>query len=114
VLGQLIEMGPAVEGAVADEEVVLDVADVALVLALRLGSGRATGARPEAVMPGQIQEPRMEHDLAAAPMGEHRALLVIDQDFARHAAAPLEGPHQRLVGMLGVLGIRPQKWKRRE
>jgi hypothetical protein len=37
------------------------------------------------------------------------ALLVIDQDLAGHAAEPLEGPDQRLVGMLGILGVGPPK-----
>ena len=58
-------MGPALEGAIADEEVVLHVADVALVLALGLGAGRATGARAEAVVASQVHEPRVELDVAA-------------------------------------------------
>jgi hypothetical protein len=55
LLGELVEMGPALEGAVADEDVMLHVADVALVLALGLGAGRPTGAWPEAVVAGQIR-----------------------------------------------------------
>lgn len=107
LLGQLVEVGPALEGAVADEEVMLDVADVALVLALGLGSGRATGPRAEAIVPGQIEEPGMELDGAAAPMRDDGGLLIVDQDLGRDAPEPLEGPHQRLVGMLGVLAVRP-------
>ena len=60
LLGELIEMGPAVEGPVADEEVVLDVADLALVLALGPGPRRPTGARPEAVVAGEIEKPGIE------------------------------------------------------
>jgi hypothetical protein len=71
-------MRPAVELPVPDEEVVFDVADVTLVLALRLRPRRPAGPRPEAVVPGQIQKPRMEDDLTAAAVGDHRALLVID------------------------------------
>jgi hypothetical protein len=89
----------------------LHVADVALVLALRLRSGRATRPRPEAVVPGQIQESRMEHDVAAGAVSDHRALLVIDQDLARHAAEPFEGADQRLVGMFGILGVGPPEVK---
>jgi hypothetical protein len=105
LLGELIEVGPALEGAVADEEMVLDVADVALVLALGLGPRRATGPRAEAVVAGQIEEPGMELDGAPAPMGDDGGLLIVHPDLAGHAAEPLEGPDQRLVGMLGVLGI---------
>jgi len=78
LLRELVEMGPALEGAVADEEVVLHVPDVPLVLALGLGSGRPAGPRDEAVMPRQIHEARMETDHAPAGMREHGALLVID------------------------------------
>src|SRR6185295_12520800 len=91
LLGELVEVGPALEGAVADEEVVLDVADVALVLALGLGPGWATGPGAEAVVAGQIEEPGMELDLAATPMREDGGLLIVDQNLGRPAAKPLEG-----------------------
>jgi hypothetical protein len=106
LLGELIQMGPAVEGAIADEEVVLDVADVALVFALGLGSCRPTRPRPEAIVSGQIEKPRMEDVAAAARMGDDRALLVIDEDLPRDAAEPLEGADERLVGVLGIFGVR--------
>jgi hypothetical protein len=91
LLGELIEMGPALEGPVVDEEVVLNVADVALVLALGLGACRAAGPRPKAVVAGQVQESGMELDRAAAPMGDDGGLLIVDQDLARDAAEPLDG-----------------------
>ena len=47
---------------------VLDIADVAFVLALGLGAGRATGPRAEAVVARQIDEARMELDVAATPV----------------------------------------------
>ena len=75
-------MSPALEGAVADEEVVLHVPDVPLVLALGLRPGRPTGPGDEAVVAGQIHEARMEVDRAAPRMGEHGTLLVVDQDLA--------------------------------
>src|SRR4029453_18696536 len=56
LLGEPVEMGPALEGAVADEEVVLDVADVALVLPFGLGASGPAGAGAEAVVAGQSGE----------------------------------------------------------
>jgi hypothetical protein len=55
---------------------------------------------------GQIHEARMEVDRAATRMGEHRTLLVVDQDLAGRAAEPLEGADQPFIGVLGVLGLR--------
>src|SRR5690242_21565176 len=104
-------MSPAVEVAIANKEVVLDVTDIALVLALRLGAGGATRARPETIVPGEIDEARKEHDVAAATMGDHRALLIIYEHLARHAAEPFEGAHQRLIGMLAVLRVRAPEMK---
>ena len=48
LLGGLVQVGPALEGAVADEEVVLHVPDVPLVLALGLRPGRpaSRGTKP--------------------------------------------------------------------
>ena len=73
LLGELIEMRSALEGAIADEEVVLDVADVAFVLALGLGAGRAASPGAETIVAGEIQEPGMELDVAPASMGQDRA-----------------------------------------
>ena len=60
LLGELVEMRPALEGPVADEEVMLDVADVAFVLPFGLGARRPTGPGAEAVVPRQVEEPGME------------------------------------------------------
>src|SRR5206468_1168309 len=92
-LGELVEVGPALEGAIADEEVVLDVPDVALVLALGLRAGRATGPGTEAVVAGQIDEARVELDVAATRVRDDGGLLIVDQDLGGAAAEPLEGPH---------------------
>ena len=105
LLGELVEMGPALEGPVADEEVVLDVADVAFVLALGLGAGRATGPRAEAVVARQAQEVGMELDVAPAAMGEDGGLLIVDQDLGGDAAEPFEGADEGLVGVLRILGV---------
>src|SRR4029453_11868505 len=107
LLGELIELGPALERPIADEEVMLDVADVAFVLALGLGASRTTGARAEAVVAGQIDEARGELDLAPPPVRDDGGFLIVDQDLGRAATEPLEGPHERLVGVLGILGVRP-------
>jgi hypothetical protein len=92
--GELVQVGPALEGAVADEEVVFHVPDVPLVLALGLRPGGATGPGHEAVVTRQIHEARVEVDRAPAGMRQHRTLLVIDQDLARGAPEPLKGADQ--------------------
>jgi hypothetical protein len=99
-------MSPALEGTVADEEVVLDVADVAFVLALGLGAGGPTGARAESVVAGQVDEARVKLDVAATAVRDDRGLLIVDQDLGRHAAEPLEGARQSFVGVLGILTFR--------
>ena len=78
-------MRQAVEGAVADEEVVLDVAHHALVLALGAGARGPTGPRREAVVPGQIEKARIEAD-AVRPMLQDRRLLIVDEHFGRDVA----------------------------
>src|SRR5262245_5904583 len=107
LLGELIEMSPTLERAIADEEVVLHVADVAFILALGLGAGGATSARAEAIVAGQVHEPRVELDVAATPMRDDGGLLIVDENFGGRAAEPLEGAHERLIGMLGILAVRP-------
>jgi hypothetical protein len=87
--------------------VVLHVADVAFVLALGLGAGRATGPRAKTVVAGQIHEPRVELDVAATPVRDDRGLLIVHEDLRGDAAEPFEGPHDGLVGVLGILAIRP-------
>jgi hypothetical protein len=73
------------------------------VLALGLGAGRATSARAEAVVAGQVHEPRVELDVAPAAMGDHGRFLIVDQDLGGCAPEPLEGAHDGLVGVLGIL-----------
>jgi hypothetical protein len=69
LLCKLIEVGPALERAVPGEEVVLEVVDIALVLALGLGAGRPTGPRAEAVVAGQVE--------ASSPWPPYRGLRVL-------------------------------------
>ena len=64
LLGELVEVGPTLEGPGADKKVVLDVADVAFVFPLRLGAGRPAGPGAEPVVAAQIEEARMELDVA--------------------------------------------------
>ena len=61
--------------------------------------------RREAAMAGEIKKPRIEAR-AVRPMLEHGAFLIVDQHLGRYAAEPLEGPHQALVGVLGIFGVR--------
>jgi hypothetical protein len=105
LFGELVEMGPALEGPVAHEEVMLHVPDVPLILALGLRPGRSTGPRDEPIVAGQVDKAGMEADVPTAGMRQHRALLVIDQDLLGSAAEPLEGSDQPFIGVLGVLGV---------
>jgi hypothetical protein len=45
----------------------------------------------------------MELDGAAPPVRDDGGLLIVDQDLGGDAAEPLEGPHEGLVGVLGIL-----------
>src|SRR5262249_28262914 len=112
-LGHLVQMRPALEGAVADEEVVFDIADIPLVLPLGLGPGGAAGPGHKSIVAGQIHEARMEANRASARMCEDGALLIVDQDLAGAAAEPLEGAdhlagEQRPVGRLIALQLPPR------
>jgi hypothetical protein len=88
LFGQLIEMGPTLEVAIADNEGVFDVADHPFVLALRLRPSRATRLRDEAIVPGRVEESRMELHRAAPRMFPYGGLLIIDEDFVRDVAQP--------------------------
>jgi len=104
-------MRPTLELAIADEEVVLDVAHHPFILALRLRPGRTTGLRDEAVVTGQIEKPWMEPDEAATRMLEYRRLLIVHQDLARHTAEPLKAPDESFIGVRGVFAVRAPKMK---
>lgn len=106
VLRELIEMGPALEGAIAHKEVVLDVAHHPFILALGLRPGRPTGPRHKAIAARQIHKPRMEPGGPAHGMLEDRRLLIVHQDLSRHTAEPVEAPDQPFIGMLGILAVR--------
>src|SRR5438034_11641092 len=76
-LEQLVQMGPTLEVAVADEEVAFHIAHHALVLALGLRSGGPARPWPEPVLAGEIKKARMEPRGLADPMLQHRALLIV-------------------------------------
>ncbi len=106
VLGELIEMHPTIDGAVADEEVVLDVADHAFVLALRLRPGRSARARYKPIVSRQIHKSWMEPGGATLRMRKGRRRLIVHQHLGQHAAKPLEAPDQPVIGVCGVLAVR--------
>lgn len=102
VLDELIEMSPALEGAIAHEDVVLDVAHHPLIFALGLRPGGSAGPRHKAVVARQIHKPRMEPDGPLYGMLQDRRLLIVHEDLARHTAEPVEAPDQPVIGMLRI------------
>lgn len=67
LLGQLIEMRQALEGTVADKEMMLHIPDHALVFALGACPIGTAGPRLKPVMPGQVQKPGIKpHGFANA------------------------------------------------
>ncbi len=82
------------EERVPGDRIALDVADAALVLALRARPVRGAGPRPEAPVIGEGREPLVEADLArrCVVMIDQRP-GVVEQHLARH---PAEVPERRL------------------
>ena len=73
-----------------EEEVLADVAERALDLALGLGPVRPAGAGLEAVVPGQVQQRPVVDDEPVGVLADHRRLHAVVEDLARHAAERLE------------------------
>ena len=78
--------------AAAEEEVLADVAERPLDLALRLGPVRPAGLRQEAVVAGELEQGAVVDDVAGLGIlaAEHGAHAVVE-DLLRHAAKRLEG-----------------------
>lgn len=103
VLQQLVQVGIAVEAAIALEEVVLYITHHTFGLALGSGPLGPAGPGGKAVMVGQLQEAGIEGNLAIAVVANHGGLLVVHQNAGRNTAKVPEGLHQRLIGMLCIL-----------
>ena len=77
----------------AKKEVLADIAERPLDLALGFGPIRATGARLEAVMPRQRQQRPVIDDMALIVFAGHRRLHAVVEDLYRNAAERGEGLH---------------------
>src|SRR3972149_803040 len=98
-------MSPAFERAVANEEVVLDVAHHAFVFAFGTCPVGSTSAWREPVMISQVEKTFVETGPTLVGSLEHGALLVIHQHFLGHAAEILETADQALVSVLSVQAV---------
>lgn len=98
----LINMSEAVEPAVPDEEVLLEVFDHPFNFPLGPGPAWTTGPWQEAVVISKQQEPGVEHHLPVV-IFQHSGFLVIDQHGFHATTEVAEGANQGLVGMLCIL-----------
>ncbi len=101
LLGQLVEVCPALKGAIAHEEVVFDVADHALIFAFGASPVGAAGTRGKAVVLCEIEKALIEVETVVM-MEQDGSFLVVDEDFFGPAAEVLEAADETLVGMLGI------------
>ncbi len=74
----------------AEEEVLADVAERPLDLALGLGPIGPTGARLEAVVPREVEKGAVVDDEAVGILADHRGLHAVVEDLARRAADRFE------------------------
>ena len=106
-------MRPALEGPVALEEVLFDVAYYPFHLTPGSSPGQALGARAvgtagfrhKAVMAGQLLEAFVEAYSAGHVCG-HGRLVVVDPYPSGDATEPGEGSHETLIGVLGITARR--------
>src|SRR3989304_525112 len=91
LLCQLVEMHPALETAIADKEVLLDITHHAFIPSLRSGQAFALRACPigpatsgcKPVVSDQIDKAFIEFRSFAVRGPQHRTLLVVHQHFCR-------------------------------
>ncbi len=84
---QIVEIA---EGA-AEEEVLADVAERPLDLALGLGPVGPAGFRVKAVMAGEVEQRAVVDDAALRRFADHGGLHAVVEDLPRHAADGREG-----------------------
>lgn len=111
--GQLVELSPALKGSVADEEFPLTYPTIRSSFPfVRARAGlQARGWKPYRdarsrkrslpVLGGQSRKARP----AAHRVFQHGGLLVVHQDFFRHATEVLQAQDQTLIGVLSILPI---------
>ena len=104
----LVQVVEIAEGA-AEKEVLADVAERPLDLALRFGPIGPAGARLEAVVPGEVDEGAVVDDEPVGVLADDRSLHAIVEDGAWRAADRLEGRDVAAQNALQVLveGKRP-------
>lgn len=95
-------MSEAVEPAIADEEVLLEIFHHPLHLTFGSGPARTAGTRQEVIVVGQQQEPGVEHHFPIV-IFQHRRFLVINQYGFHTVTEVAEGANQRLIGMFSIL-----------
>ena len=95
-------MGEAVEPAVPDEEVLLEILHHPLYFAFGPGPARAAGPWQEVIVVGQQQEPGVEHHFPVV-IFQHCRFLVINQHGFHTATEVTEGLYQRLIGVFRIL-----------
>src|SRR5918994_3680026 len=96
---QIVEIAKAA----AEEEVLPDIAEGSLDLALGFGPIRTTGPRLEAIMRGQRQERAIVDDVALIVLAGHCRLHAVIEDFDRHTAKRCECLHVTAQQRLQVL-----------
>src|SRR3954447_15738400 len=101
LLSELVEMRPAVEGRVAHEEMVLDIADHALIFAFGASAVGPTGARRKAIMGSQIDKACSELETVVM-VEQHSNFLIVDEHLLRNASEVLEAADETVVGVLGI------------
>src|SRR4051794_24463177 len=79
-----IEVIEIVEAA-GEEEILADVTERPLHLALRLGAIRTTGLWLEAEMPCQVEQAAVVYDHAVGILADHRGLHAVVEDLPRRA-----------------------------
>ena len=99
---QIVEIA---EGA-AEEEVLANVAERPLDLALGFRPIGPAGARLEAVMAGEVDEGAVVDDEPVGVLADDRGLHAIVEDRARRAADRLEGGDVTAQDALQILGWR--------
>ncbi len=95
-------MSEAVERAVPDEEVLLEILHHPLYFSFGSGPAWAAGPWQEVIVIGQQEEPGVEHHFSVV-IFQHRCLLVINQHSFHTAIEVAEGANQRLIGVFSIL-----------
>jgi len=103
--GALVHMGEALEGAVADEEVVLYVPYHPFILALGPGTVGAAGPGDKPVVACEVEKASVEPDGIAHTVLDDGTFLIVHEDLGGHPAEVLKGSDHPLIGMLCIVAV---------